>query len=48
MVVRSKPFCPNCIRAAAKIAAFVAAASPFREAMPSVYSTTVDNDTERF
>jgi hypothetical protein len=34
MVVFSKPCCPNCIRAAAKMAAFVAAASRVLEAMP--------------
>ena len=47
IVVLSNPFCPNCILAAAKIAAFVAAASRVLEAMPAVYSTTVDNVPER-
>jgi hypothetical protein len=42
MVVFSKPCCPNCIRAAARMAALVAAGSRVLEAIAPVYSTVVD------
>src|ERR1700686_5103044 len=47
IVVLSKPFAPNCRRAAAKMAALVESASRVLRGMSPKYSTNVDKTTPR-